>query len=210
MKKRFLILNRLKGYFILSSLCLFITNINNAQDNATKGSSISGEIEVRGVRDARDVVVFLENVDGNFTPPADKPSIDQKNLIFNPHVLPVLVGTTVEYPNNDNVMHNVFSPSKAKKFNLGTYGSGEVREVTFEKPGIVTILCNVHTEMSAYIVILKNPYFSLTGPKGDFTISNIPPGTYTVKTWHEKLKEQEQEITLNHDESKTINFTLSR
>lgn len=208
--KKLRFINTIKGCFILSSMCLFFTNVSFAQDITKNGSTISGEIEVKGVRDARDVVVFLENVNGDFKPPANNPSIGQKNLIFKPHVLPVLVGTTVEYPNNDNVMHNVFSPSKAKKFNLGTYGSGEVREVTFDKPGVVTILCNVHTEMSAFIVILENPYFALTGPEGDFKINNIPPGTYTVKTWHEKLKEQKQEITINQDESKTINFALTR
>lgn len=210
MKRRLWLINKIKGYFILAPVCLLFTNFIFAQDITTNGSVITGKIEVKGVRDARDVVVFLENAEGDFKPPAEKPVIDQKNLIFNPHVLPVLVGTTVEYPNNDNVMHNVFSPSKTKKFNLGTYGGGVVREMTFDKPGIVTILCNVHTEMSAFIVILKNPYFTLTGPEGEFTINNIPPGTYTIKTWHEKLKEQKQEITLKQDESKTIKFTLTR
>lgn len=209
-KRRLWLINNIKGYFILAPMCLLFTNFIFAQDITTNGSIITGKIEVRGVRDARNVVVFLENVKGDFKPPAEKPIIDQRNLIFIPHVLPVLVGTTVEYPNSDNVMHNVFSPSKTKKFNLGTYGSGIVREMTFDKPGIVTILCNVHTEMSAFIVILENPYFTLTGPDGEFTINNIPSGTYTVKTWHEKLKEQKQEITLNQDESKTINFTLTR
>jgi len=117
----------IKRCFILASMCLFFTNFNFAQDITTNGSIITGKIEVKGVRDARDVVVFLENVEGDFKLPEEKVSISQKNLTFNPHVLPVLVGTTVEYPNNDNVMHNVFSPSKAKKFNLGTYGGGDVR-----------------------------------------------------------------------------------
>lgn len=210
LKRRLRLVNNLKGYFILVSMCLIFANFNYAQDITINGSIINGKIEAKGVRDARDVIVFLENVEGDFEPPAEKASIVQKNLTFNPHVLPVLVGTTVEYPNNDNVMHNVFSPSKTKKFNLGTYGHGDSRDMTFDKSGIVTILCNVHTEMSAFIIILENPYFALTGPTGEFTINNIPPGTYTIKTWHEKLEEQEQEITLSQDESKTINFTLTR
>ncbi len=82
--------------------------------------------------------------------------------------------------------------------------------MTFDKPGVVTILCNVHTEMSAFIIILENPFFTITGPEGEFTINDVPSGTYTIKTWHEKLKEQKQEITLKQDESKTINFTLTR
>ncbi len=210
LKRRLWLINNIKRYYILASMCLFFANSNFAQDITTDGSVIKGKIEVKGVRDARDVVVFLENVKGDFKPPAENPSIDQRNLIFSPHVLPVLVGTTVEYPNSDNVMHNVFSPSKTKKFNLGTYGGGSIREVTFDKPGIVTIHCNVHAEMSAFVVILENPFYTITGPDGEFTINNIPSGTYTIKTWHEKLKEQEQEIMLNQDESKTINFTLAR
>lgn len=209
-KRQKLSWNTYKGYFILLAICLIFTNISFAQDESTNGATIIGKIDVKGVRDARDVVVFLENVNGDFKPPVDKPSIDQKNLTFKPHVLPILVGTTVEYPNSDNVMHNVFSPSKTKRFNLGTYGSGNMREVTFDKPGVVAILCNVHAEMSAYVVILENPYFALTGSEGEFTINNIPPGTYKIKTWHEKLKEQEQKITLSKDESKSINFALTR
>ncbi len=172
--------------------------------------SITGKVKVFRARRSADVVVYLQDVPGTFKPSEKHPRIDQKDLIFIPHVLPVIVGTKVDFGNSDTVRHNVFSPSKAKRFNLGIYGSGKVREVTFDKPGIVTILCNVHTEMSAFIVILENPYFTLTGPEGEFTINNIPPGTYTIKTWHEKLKEQEQEITLKQDEGMTINFTLTR
>ena len=202
--------NNIRGCFVLVFISLIFINFNLAQGVSVNGGTINGKIEVKGVRDARDIVVFLENVKGEFKLPVEKPFIDQKNLTFNPHVLPVLVGSTVEYPNNDNVLHNVFSPSKVKRFNLGTYGGGKVREVTFDKPGVVTILCNVHTEMSAFIIILENPYFTLTGPDGLFTIKNIPPGTYTIKTWHEKLKEHKQEITIIKDERKTINFSLRR
>lgn len=210
LKREFRRRNFLKEYFILTILCFIFSNYCFSQDVSTNGATINGKIEVKGVRDARNIVVFLENVKGDFKLPLEKPFIDQQNLTFNPHVLPVLVGSTVEYPNNDNVLHNVFSPSKVKRFNLGTYGGGKVREITFDKPGVVTILCNVHTEMSAFIVILENPYFTLTGPDGVFTIKNIPPGTYTIKTWHERLREHKQEITIIKDESKTINFSLRR
>ncbi len=118
LKRRLWFISNIKGYFILASMCLFFTNSNFAQDITAEGSVITGKIEVKGVRDARDVVVYLENVKGDFKPLAEKASIDQRNLIFNPHVLPVLVGTTVEYPNNDNVMHNVSSPSKVKNSTL--------------------------------------------------------------------------------------------
>jgi plastocyanin len=195
---------------ILIILFVIITNSIIPKSMAKAEGTIDGIIKARGVRDARNVVVYLENVEGVFKPPEEKPVIGQKNLIFNPHVLPVLVGTTVKFPNNDNVKHNVFSPSKAKKLNLGTYGSGIVREVTFDKLGSVSLLCNVHAEMSAFVVVLENPYFALTDTDGKFTIQGVPPGTYTIKTWHEKLKEKKQEVVVNEGETVTLNFNLSR
>lgn len=183
-----------------------------AQGEATVvgGGTVSGTVTARGVRDARDVIIYLEQVEGEFQPPKENPVIDQKNLVFIPHVLPLLVGTTVQFINSDDVKHNIFCPSKTKKFNLGTYSKGVTREVTFDKLGKATLLCNVHAEMSAFVYVLQNPYYTLTGPDGVFTISDIPAGTYTVQTWHEKLKEQEQEVTVGQGETTTISFILSR
>ena len=177
---------------------------------ANENGTITGAIKARGVRDARDVVVYLEGVKGEFPPPEEKPVMDQVNLVFIPHVLPVLVGTTVLFTNNDKVKHNVFSPSKCCKFNLGTYGAGIEREVTFDQPGKVALLCNVHTEMSAYVFVLESPYFALTDLEGTFSIGNIPSGTYTIKTWHEKLKEKKQEVTVLEGKTISVDFKLSR
>jgi plastocyanin len=192
------------------TLCLFFLGSIIAQDMGDNGGTITGTIKVKRLRDARDVVVFLEKVDGKFPLPKEKPVMDQNNMVFVPHVLPLVVGTIVQFPNSDNVRHNVFSRSKTKKFNLGTYAAGVVREVTFDKPGIVNILCNVHTEMSAFIVVLENPYFVLTGPDGKFTIKNVPPGTYKIKAWHEKLREKEKDVTVIDGKTVTIDFKLSR
>lgn len=183
---------------------------DEVEDSEKPGGTITGTIKARGVRDARNVVVYLENVEGVFEPPEEKPVVDQKNLIFIPHILPVLMGTTVQFSNSDSVQHNVFSPSKCCKFNLGTYGSGIVREVTFDKTGAVALLCNVHAEMSAFIIVLQNPYFELTGRDGIFTIKDVPPGTYTLKTWHQKLKEKKQEVTVIECDSVAVDFKLSR
>lgn len=195
---------------VLAAACLIFGGSITAKDVEDSSGIITGTIEARGVRNARDVVVYLEKVDGKFELAKEKPVIDQKNLIFVPHMLPVLVGTTVEFPNSDNVRHNVFSPSKPKKFNLGTYAAGVTREITFDKPGIVALLCNVHAEMSAYIVVLENPYYALTDTSGVFTINNVPPGSYTIKTWHEKLKKKEQEVTVATGETVKVEFKLSR
>lgn len=179
-------------------------------ESNSEGGGISGKIEVRGVRDARNVVVYLEDVSDDSEPPEEKPLIDQENLVFTPHVLPVLIGTTIRFGNSDNVQHNVFSPSRGQKFNLGTFGEGVEREVTFTSPGVVAILCNVHAEMSAYIVVLENPFFVLTGPDGTFTIPDVPSGEYTISTWHEKLRDSSQKITISDGEITNIDIELRR
>lgn len=198
---------------ILATLCLVFagsTTAEEVEDATDNGGIINGTIEVRRLRNAKDVLVYLENVEGKFEPPQENPVIDQEDLTFIPHVLPVLVGTTVLFTNNDKVKHNVFSPSKCCKFNLGTYDAGVVREVTFDTPGVTNVLCNVHTEMSAFIIVLQNSYFAITDPDGKFSIKSIPPGTYKIKTWHEKLREKEQDVTVVEGELVTIDFRLSR
>ncbi len=172
--------------------------------------SISGKVKIFRARRSADVVVYLADVPGTFKPSENRPKIDQKNLIFMPHVLPVVVGTTVDFANNDNVKHNIFSPSKAKKFNLGTYGKDVIKQETFDKEGEVALACNVHAEMSAYIVVLHNPYFAKTENDGKFTIGNIPPGQYTLKTWHEKKRPYEQKITVEAGKTTEIKIKLKR
>ncbi len=172
--------------------------------------SITGKVKVFRARRSADVVVYLADVPGTFKPPADHPRLDQKNLIFIPHVVPMVVGTTVDFANSDNVKHNIYSTSKTKQFNLGTYGSDIVKQVTFDTEGEVGLACNVHAEMSAYIVVLPNPYLAKTGNDGSFTISNIPPGEYTLKTWHEKKRPYHQKVTVKAGNTAEVNIELKR
>ncbi len=172
--------------------------------------SISGKVKVFRARRSADVVVYLADVPGTFAPPANRLRIDQKNLIFIPHVMPVIVGTTVDFANGDTVLHNIFSPSKAKKFNLGSYGKDIVKQLTFDKEGEVVLLCNVHTEMSAFIIILPNPYYTKTGNDGSYTITDIPPGEYTLKTWHEKKRPYQQKVTVEAGSTTEINIKLRK
>jgi hypothetical protein len=108
------------------------------------------------------------------------------------------------------VKHNIFSPSKTKQFNLGTYGKDIIKQETFGKEGEVVLLCNVHAEMSAYVIVLPNPYFAKTGNDGRFTIANIPPGQYTLKTWHERKRPYEQKVAVESGNTTEINITLRR
>ena len=133
----------------------------------------------------KDVVVYIEGMVG--TPTPSKASVDQKNTTFIPHVLPVTVGSTVEFRNSDEVMHNVFSNSATQRFDLGMFGRGETRSVTLDKPGIVELRCNVHPTMHAYIVVLANNYFATPDERGSYQISGLPAGRYKLRAWHESL-----------------------
>jgi plastocyanin len=177
-----------------------------------QSGSLKGKVKVFRARHSGDVVVYLEgtNLNEKYMPPAEHAVLDQKNLIFIPRVLPILQGTTVDFKNSDDVQHNVFAPGDAEKFNLGTWGLGEEREFTFNKPGEVIILCNVHSEMVAYIVILENSYFAKTDEQGNFRIENVPAGTYQIKTWHEKMKSDPQEVILAEGDAKEVHLELKK
>ncbi len=155
-------------------------------------------------------LVYVDRVEGKkFQPPGGKVLMSQKNLVFKPHILPVLKGTTVDFTNDDNVVHNVFAPpGSAEAFNLGTYGVGVTKTETFDTLGEVPLLCNVHAEMNAFIIVLQNPYYALTtGKTGNFEIKNVPPGTYQLKVWHQKLQEVSQKVVVGAGKTATAEFT---
>lgn len=154
-------------------------------------------------------LVYIDKVEGKtFPPPKEKVFMGQKNLVFKPHVLPVLKGTTVDFTNDDTTVHNVFAPpGAAKQFNLGTYGVGVTKTETFDALGEIPLLCNVHAEMAGFILVLQNPYFALTDKAGNFEIKGVPPGTYKVKVWHEKLKEASLSVTVEAGKAASVKFT---
>src|SRR2546426_4738903 len=114
--------------------------------------------------------------------------------MFSPHILPVVMGTTVEWPNNDEIFHNVFSISDAKPFDLGLYRHPEIKRVTFDKPGRVDVFCSIHTTMNCIILVLENQYFAATDARGHYALTNVPPGVYQLKAWHERLPPQTRQI----------------
>lgn len=155
-------------------------------------------------------VVYLEKVEGTFAAPPENPRMAQKDFAFHPRVLPVLVGTTVDFPNQDDLYHNVFSFSSTKKFDLGRYPSGESKGQTFDKPGLVKIYCEIHDHMRAFILVLQNPYFAVTDEQGGYAIRNIPPGRYRLKVWQEDSKEASKEIVVESGRPVRADFDLSR
>lgn len=177
------------------------------------GGDVKGKVTAKGARDNGNAVVFIEKIPGKtFEAPKKHAEIDQKNLVFLPHVLPILAGTTVDFINSDDVMHNVFSPDKcADKFNLGTWPRGQKRSYTFKQTGcIAAMLCNVHPEMEAYIVVLENPYYAVSSKDGSYVIKNVPPGKYMLKIWHEKLKGEPVSIEVSGEGDVTQNFVVKR
>lgn len=156
----------------------------------------------------RDFVVSIEGPVTAPSPTATAPVIKQKGAVFSPRILPVAVGTTVEWPNDDDIFHNVFSISEAKEFDLGLYKHPESKRVTFDRPGRVDILCSIHTQMSAVILVLDNPFFAKSDEQGRYAIRGLPPGEYTVRAWHERLPSIRRKVTVAAAGEVRLDFVL--
>jgi plastocyanin len=180
---------------------------------AMSAAAVAGTIhgKVSGV--TGESVVYVEAVAGkSFPAPTQQVTIDQKGLVFIPHVVAIQQDTTVQFLNSDNVAHNVFwisiSGNKKLGHNLGTWPKGQKQAFKFDSPGVVPLLCNVHPEMAAYIVVSPTPYFAVTDKSGDFKIDNVPDGDYTVTAWHEGAKNKSNSVKVAGDTA--ADFTLSK
>lgn len=188
----------LEADFFFTAACLSI-----------QGGDITGKVSGgKGVS-----VVYLEAIPGKTFPVPTKTFVmDQKSLLFQPHVLAVPVGTTIEFLNSDNLSHNIFWPSingnKKLGHNMGTWPMGQKRAFKFDTPGIVPLLCNVHPEMSGYIVVSPTPFFAETDAAGAYRIASVPNGSYTVTAWHEGFKIASKNLTVSGDV--TLDFDLSK
>jgi plastocyanin len=166
--------------------------------SAPKQGGVRGRVsvDVEGVRlrDVLPLVVYLDAPSGRlaYPVPADVPVISQKDARFSPAFLVIAAGQTVSLANDDRIVHNVFSYSPPKRFDLGLYPTGETRKVTIEKPGVTDLFCSIHSKMNATIFVAPSPYFSQLGPSGSFEIGNVPPGKYLMKAWCRKLPESKQ------------------
>ncbi len=113
-----------------------------------------------------------------------------------PHVLAVTTGTVVDFPNSDLTYHNVFSLSRARRFDLGRYAAGRSKSVRFDRPGIVRVFCDIHSQMSAFVLVFNHPYFKVTDGDGRYHIDNVPPGTYTIVGWYEGEPRTQRQVTV--------------
>ena len=161
----------------------------------------AGDIEGKVTGMKGQSVVYVEAIAGKtFPAPGNHPVMDQKGLVFAPHIMAVQQGTTIDFLNSDTVAHNVFwtavGTDKKAGHNLGTWPKGEKRSFTFDKPGAVPLLCNVHPDMGAFIVVSPTPYFAQTDDSGNYKIKDVPDGSYTVTVWHEGAKNQSKPVTV--------------
>jgi plastocyanin len=153
------------------------------------------------------VAVYLENVPGPMPAPVVR-EMRQKNLTFTPGLMVIVKGTTVEFPNDDKVFHNVFSVSKSTRFDLGLYKSGTTKAVTFKQAGVVDVYCNIHPQMIAKIKVLDTGYYAVTGADGSFRIKNVPPGTYPLVAWQAHGQEYRGEVKVTAGAATSVTLAL--
>ena len=171
------------------------------------------ELGAPGPRDVPDLlrsVVYLESAPrGAFEANEGGHAVmDQRNETFVPHVLAVMTGTTVDFPNSDAFYHNVFSLSKTARFDLGRYAAGRSRAVRFDKPGIIRVFCDIHSHMNAFILVFSHPFFALTNAEGRYAIENVPPGSYNVIAWNEGVASDPKPVMVPDGAVAELDFTL--
>ena len=167
----------------------------------------------RDAADRRRSVVYLEEAPrGAFEElTGGRSRINQINEQFVPRVLAITTGTIVDFPNNDRIYHNVFSLSKPRTFDLGRYAAGGSRAVRFDRPGIVRVFCDIHSHMSAWILVFNHPFFATTDEDGRYVIRNVPPGSYSLAVWHETLPGETRRVSVPESGGAIeIDFSLGR
>jgi plastocyanin len=179
---------------------------------AAQAGDITGKVSATGLKSAENIAVYIDVIPGKkFDAPAQHVSVDQRDMKFVPQTIVILKGTTVDFLNSDHVAHNVhwssISGDKSLAHNLVTVSPGQKKSFEFDNAGEATILCNFHFDMTGYVVIVPTPYFTLTSSNGTFTIKNVPPGTYTLKTWSPDGKPTSQSITVT-DTTTNVELTV--
>jgi plastocyanin len=218
-------------YALSSSVIVVLLLASGAPPQAARNGSVRGRVELRrvapaaesrpsvadfGAPAAHDVsdrlrsVVYLEAAPRGAFEQADPAHaiMDQRNETFVPHVLAITTGTTVDFPNSDRIYHNVFSLSRTKSFDLGRYAVGRSKSVRFDRPGIVRVFCDIHSHMSAFILVFNHPFYALTDTEGRYHIDNIPPGTYNVVAWNEGLASDPRAAAIPDGGAAELDFLL--
>jgi len=198
----------------IAAKAVVMVGLGVALTGASRANEIKGKVSVQGIKSAENIAVYVDVVtDKKFDAPKDHVIIDQRKMAFIPHVVAVQQGTTVEFLNSDPVGHNVYWPSisgnKKLSHNLGTWPKGEKKPFQFNDLGTASLLCNVHPEMSGYVVVVPTPYFAVTDKEGNFEIKNVPAGKYTLKTWSEDGKPTTQAVDVS-GAAATVDLTVKK
>ena len=204
---------------------------SSAGEAQARGGSVRGRVELRriartverrpnvadlGTPDARDLpdrrtsVVYLESAPRGAFEQSDQAHVvlDQRHETFVPHVLAITTGTVVDFSNSDRIYHNVFSLSKAARFDLGRYAFGKSKSVQFERPGIVRVFCEIHSHMNAFILVFSHRYFAMTDAEGRYRIDNVPAGTYNLVAWNEGTASDPKPVTVADGGASELDFLL--
>jgi plastocyanin len=198
--------------------------------SASVGGSIRGRVELRraatpperrpnvadlgsaaALRDISDRLTSVVYVEDAPKAQAGVPGhvvLDQRDERFVPHVLAITTGTVVDFPNSDRIYHNVFSLSKTRPFDLGRYAAGRSKAVTFDRPGVVRVFCDIHSHMNAFILVFNHPFFALTDTDGRYRIDNVPPGTYNLVAWNEGVSSGPQAVVVPEGGEAELDFAL--
>ena len=182
--------------------------------SVTRAGDVKGKVTAQGMKSAENIAVYVDAIAGKkFDAPSQHVLVDQKSMKFLPHVVVVTQGTTVDFQNSDPVGHNVYWPSvsgnKKLAHNLGTWPKGDKKAFQFNDLGAASMLCNVHPEMSGYVVVVPTTYFALTDKDGNFEIKGVPAGQYTLKTWSEDAKPTTQAVTVPNTTT-TVDLTVKK
>lgn len=190
---------------------LFVCLVCLVAAASTRAGQVVGQVTVEKdgapKKDRSGVVVYLVGVTGGGAV-ENRPRISQKEQQFTPRLTVVPKGTTIEFPNEDKIFHNVFSVSEGAKFDLGLYKSGESKSVTFKRAGTVDVYCNIHPNMVARVKVVESPYYAVTAGDGSFRIAGVPPGIYPVVAWHPSGKEQRGEVTVVDGQEVTVTLAV--
>jgi plastocyanin len=221
---------RFSGASLVLAVCLVFTPWA-PRATAARNGSIHGRVELRRTpvpverrpsvaelgspapRDMPDLmrsVVYLESAPrGAFeSGDGDHAVMDQRNETFVPHVLAIITGTTVDFPNSDRFFHNVFSLSKTRRFDLGRYAAGHSQSIRFDRPGIVRVFCDIHSHMNAFILVFSHPFFAITDDEGRYRIDNVPPGSYNLVAWNEGTSSESKTAALADGGNAELDFTV--
>lgn len=176
--------------------------------HSDKPGGVKGHVAIKGRQDASGVVITIEDVPDGDADPAREREVRQKNRQFAPFLTVVPKGSSVAFPNDDKIHHNVFSVSKAKRFDLGLYKSGDTKSVTFNREGVVDVYCNIHPEMVAKVKVVDTRYYAVTGKDGRFRIDNIPAGHYPIVAWQAYGEEYRGTVDIQPGRTATVKIDL--